>query len=107
MSTSNKNLGSPHLTPGYADPELVRQMNKTAPGMAFWASTGPFGTSCKECAFYGFTHPIRDSAGNTITTVSHRHSCSKFYQMANKVGPTVPPQTESCKYFEHKKEKDA
>lgn len=45
-------LRTPHLTDGYP-PEETRQHRQSVPGMAFFAATGPLGTCCGECTFFG------------------------------------------------------
>ena len=43
---------TPHLTDGYP-PEETRQHHQSVPGLAFFAATGPLGTCCGECTFFG------------------------------------------------------
>jgi hypothetical protein len=102
MTASIKPLMTPGLTAGYADAELVRQIQKSVPGMAHFAATGPFGTQCKGCAHYGIHQQIHNQAGDTMKTALRRGRCAAFHHLTGKLGPAVPPQTESCKYFEHR-----
>jgi hypothetical protein len=102
MATANKSLGTPGLTAGYADAELARQIGKSVRGMAHFAATGPFGAQCKDCAHYGVWQQVRNQAGDVIKTVFHRGRCAKSRELTGKLGPAVPPQTESCRYFERR-----
>jgi hypothetical protein len=77
MATANKPLGTPCLTAGYADAELVRQINKSMLGMAHFAATGLFGAQCKDCAHYGVWQQVRNQAGDVIKTIFHRGRCAK------------------------------
>jgi hypothetical protein len=47
MVTANKPLGTPGLSAGYADAELVRQINKSVRGLALFCASQP-GT-CDSC----------------------------------------------------------
>jgi hypothetical protein len=102
MPTTNKHLGRPGLTEGYADPELCRQIKKTSPGMAHWSASGPFGTCSKDCTFFGYSRTIKNSAGDTIKTISRRGACGKFHALTGEHGPPIEPGTESCRYFERR-----
>jgi hypothetical protein len=60
------------------------------PGMAYFGGTGPQGTSCSQCSFYGAN---RD----------HPRKCLKHKQMTGgEWGPNFYSQS-ACKYFEAKK----
>ena len=62
------------------------EYEKTVPGMAHWAGTGPLGTTCAGCRFY-------------------RGWCQKFRRMIREKRQSkfqLPPTTPSCKYFEPK-----
>jgi hypothetical protein len=50
-------LGSWNLT-GTND-----EQRRTAPGMAFWAGSGPFGKTCEDCAFKNYFAPKLDKFG--------------------------------------------
>jgi hypothetical protein len=100
MPTTNKHLGTPFLTEGYADPELRRQIEKTSPGMAHWSASGPFGTCCGDCRFFGYSRTFKNSAGDTIKTILRRSACGKFHALTGRHGPPIEPGTESCRYFE-------
>jgi hypothetical protein len=104
MATANKHLGTPGLTAGYADAELVRQIKKSVTGMAHFAASGPFGAQCKDCAHYGTYRQVRNKAGDTVKTVFHRGCCAMFLRLTGKLGTAVPPQMESCRHFQHRAE---
>jgi hypothetical protein len=92
-------LKTPHLTEGYS-PEEARQHRQSVPGMAFFAATGPFGTCCSECTFFGCHHIIRNKAGDAVRTVFQNNRCAKFCELSGgRHGDPIPPKTESCKYF--------
>jgi hypothetical protein len=98
MPTANKVLGTPGLTDGYADPELVQQIRKTVPGMAHWSGSGN-GRCCKDCSYFGFHETIRNDSGDAVRSVFRGNCCFKFYLLVGKVGGSIPPETENCKYF--------
>jgi hypothetical protein len=91
-----------YLTKGYPD-ELERQIASSVPGMAFFAASGPFGTSCAQCISFGYSRVIRNKAGDAVRTVFQRNRCAKFCELTGLYGGPIPPETESCKYFEAKK----
>jgi hypothetical protein len=93
---------TPHRTAG--DAELERQIGLTHVGMAHFAATGPFGTSCGQCAFYGYHRTKRDKAGNAGRTIFRRDCCAKYHAFTGKHGRRIPATTESCRYFESKGE---
>jgi hypothetical protein len=95
-------IGSPYLTAGFADPELVRQIKKSVAGMAHFAATGPFGTQCKDCRFFGYSRIYRSGTGDAEKTVFQRSRCGKFFELTRRHGAQVPADTESCKYFERR-----
>jgi hypothetical protein len=92
MATANKLLG----TPGYNDAGLVRQIEQTVPGMAHWSGNG---RCCEDCGYFGFHETIRTESGNAARSVFHGNCCFKCYLLVGKVGGSIPPQTENCKYF--------
>jgi len=81
-------IGNPALT------MRTPEQNATAPGMAFFAHTGPIGTSCGQCKFRGYW---RKSAKDKQYHVS---GCLKFKQLAGVHGPAIGRDLASCKYFE-------
>ena len=71
------------------DKELARLVRNTVPGMAFWAGTGPSGTTCGMC---------KNLVGRTTR-------CQKYYTMMNKKWgrKNIDINTPSCKYYDAKK----
>jgi len=86
MSITN----SSHLTVGH-DPITAWQINLSCPGMAHFAATGPFGSCCKDCAFW--------------ETLKKRRRCAKFAQLTGKLGPPIRGDIESCRHFKRGDEK--
>lgn len=66
------------------DPNHARSM----PGMAHFAGTGPVGTRCGYCVFWGDLHK---GFG--------KRDCRKYYELTAKHGPDIPAVLQSCKYF--------
>jgi hypothetical protein len=87
-----------HLTAGY-ESVLTRQINLTKPGMAHFAASGPLGTVCAQCAFYGDWKQVHDAAGNVVETEFRKGCCRKFHELTGTLGKAIPPNTESCRYF--------
>jgi hypothetical protein len=88
----------PHLTS--IDPEFDRLVKQTLPGMAHWAGTGPAGTTCEQCRFFGYSVPLRNGAGNTVGTKNHPKSCHRFFELMKQHGKPLMPSTPSCRHFE-------
>jgi hypothetical protein len=80
--TSQTTMKVTYLTP--PDPALRRLIEATPSGMAYWSGTGPPGTVCGRCCFYGMQHP---------------NSCYRVYMRALQHGAAFPAETPSCKYF--------
>jgi hypothetical protein len=66
--------------------ELKRLIDATPPGMAHWSATGPPGTVCEQCSFYGFH-------------MQHPNSCYRYYLRVSEHGAAFPAETPSCKHF--------
>jgi hypothetical protein len=90
-----------HLTEGY-EPVLARQICLTAPGMAHFAATGPFGSTCSGCSFWGYWRQVRNVAGDTVGTQFRRSCCGKYFELTRKHGPGIPGNTEACRYFQQR-----
>jgi hypothetical protein len=86
-----------YLTKGYSD-IVEHQIRATRPGMAHFANTGPFGTVCGECAYWGYFKTRRTTAGDAVKT-KHVSACAKYRELTNKHGPVVPANTPSCRHF--------
>ena len=96
-----------HLTSGY-EPVLERQIRKTRVGMASWAAGGPFGTTCGQCAHFGYYQQIRNVAGNVVNTkftprlLRDVSSLDRSTWRGDWAGTT-----ESCRYFRRREQENA
>jgi hypothetical protein len=95
-----KMRNTPNLTKGHSD-VLEHQISTTRPGMAHFANSGPFGTTCGECAYLGYFKTRRTMGGDTVKT-KHVRACAKYHALTGKHGAVVPANTPSCRYFERK-----
>jgi hypothetical protein len=86
-------LGSSHLT--HASEEQIA----TAPGMAFFAGTGPADKTCGDCKFKGYFRRVVNASGHFVTS-KRTGGCAKFHAMTGTHGPAVNKYLRSCKYFE-------
>jgi hypothetical protein len=84
-----RNLTAPNI-------ELEKAEQRTVPGMAFWAGTGPAKATCGKCANYGYYY--EDSRNDR----KHRaHGCALYWKQMKKHGErSIPESTAACKYFE-------
>jgi hypothetical protein len=67
------------------DPALKRLVEATPSGMAHWSGTGPPGTVCGQCSFYGYG-------------MQHPNSCYRYYVMRVEHGAAFPAETPSCQH---------
>jgi hypothetical protein len=68
------------------DPALKRLIEATPSGMAHWSGTGPPGTVCEQCSFYGYgAYPNR---------------CYRKFLMDGRHGARLPISTPSCLHFQ-------
>ena len=65
---------------------LKRRIDATPSGMAYLSGTGPLGTVCEHCSFYGFH-------------MQHPNSCYRYYLSVSEHGAAFPAETPSCKHF--------
>ena len=86
-------LGTPNLTNNSAEQRL------TAPGMAFFADTGPTGRTCGECKFKGYRRRVVKKSGEFSKAVTSA-GCAKFHALTGRHGPAISKYLRSCKYFE-------
>src|SRR5262245_53655187 len=63
---------------------LKRRIDATAPGMAHLSGTGPPGTVCEQCTWYGFSR-------------QNPNSCHRYFLMTSQHGAAFPGDTPSCK----------
>ena len=61
-------------------------MEATPSGMAHWIATGPLGTVCAQCGYYGYGE-------------QYANNCLRYYEIALAHGAAFPAETPSCKYF--------
>jgi hypothetical protein len=81
-----------HLTVGPNDANI----RASFPGMAHFASTGPKGATCRECAFWKL--PARPTSKS-----NEQRPCAKYTQlMFGKIGKSVPGGAFACRHFERK-----
>jgi hypothetical protein len=88
----------PHLTS--IEPELDRLVKQTLPGMAHWAGTGPAGTTCEQCRFFGYSAPLRNGLGETVSAIKKDKCCHRYFRLMKQHGKPLLPQTPSCRHFE-------
>jgi hypothetical protein len=78
----------------------------TAPGMAYFADTGPFGKTCKDCAFKGYRRTGRekyDPAKNDwVRSVYRCGGCAMFHKLTGRHGPAISGHLRACRYFQQK-----
>jgi hypothetical protein len=92
-------LGNQNLT------GVTREQAMTAPGMAFFAGTGPYGKKCGDCTFKGFFYSgherVHSKTGNIYTQTHRSNGCKKTYDLrgSNIVGPDFSDKCHACKYF--------
>jgi hypothetical protein len=93
---------TPYLTKGYSD-VIEHQIRTSRPGMAHFANTGPFGTTCGECMYFGYHKARRTAAGDPIKS-KHVRACAKYYELTGKHGAVLPANTPSCRHFQRRQE---
>jgi hypothetical protein len=64
----------------------------TVPGMAYFAGTGPLGSTCGECRHCALAEKAKTP------------HCAKAAAMLGKRGPNIRKSIAACKYFENKKQ---
>jgi hypothetical protein len=69
-----------------SNPALKRLTQTTPSGMAHWSGTGPPGTVCGQCSFYGYG-------------MQHPNSCYRYFVEASEHGAALPAETPSCQHF--------
>lgn len=75
----------------------------THKGMAHFAGTGPAGTFCRGCKFWkesGNVSHLYYSSGGKHGARLKPHPCQKFKHLTGSIGPGVPHNARSCKYFD-------
>lgn len=74
------------------DREFNEMVRLTPSGMAHWATTGPKGTTCREC-----TNFEKPEYKDDMLRVS---KCRMYRVLSYREGKPVPHETPSCKFFE-------
>jgi hypothetical protein len=69
------------------DPAFKRMVEATPSGMPHWSGTGPPGTVCAQCSFYGHDP-------------QHPNSCHRYYVDRLQHGAAFPAETPSCLHFQ-------
>jgi len=87
--------------------ETSDEQKLTEPGMAYFAGTGPFGKTCKDCKFKGYSRAGRENYDSTIndwvSRIYRTGGCAKFLALTGEHGPPIKGALRACKYFEPKK----
>lgn len=65
---------------------LKRRIEATPSGMPYLAGTGPPGTECEQCSFFGYS-------------TQYPYSCYRYFEVFQQHGPPLPVGTPSCKHF--------
>jgi len=80
-----------HLTE--PDPVLAKNRRLTVSGMAHWGGTGPKGTTCGGCGWWGFNREQKPDGW-----MSHR--CGKYEALTGKRGTArIELHQPSCRHF--------
>ena len=85
-------LGSRNFT------ETEDTQRRTAPGMAFWAGSGPAGRTCGDCIHLGYWASRLNKCGTPIGTRRSK-GCAKFHALTGTHGPAINQYLWACKYF--------
>ena len=64
-----------------------RLIEATPSGMAYWSGTGPVGTVCEQCSFYGYD-------------IQYPNSCHRYFLLTTQHGAPLPISTPSCLRFQ-------
>ena len=67
---------------------------RTPDGMAHWATTGPAGTTCRQCLLWSANGYYSSGRG-----LKPGH-CTKYTNLMRRKGGKIPHTTPSCKYFD-------
>jgi hypothetical protein len=93
-----------HLT--VLDPDFEAKRNRTYPGMAHFAGTGPSGQVCRSCLFWtgcgvdsGYYAKNGKHGGQLKPRACARHRAL----MGGEIGPAIPHGASACKYFDESK----
>jgi|SRR5215471_14368165 len=81
--------------------------SEAIPGMAYFAGTGPYNTTCGHCVHRGYYRVSKieqyDERTKGYISKSYKHAgCAMFTSLTGKYGPAIDANNKSCKYFEKK-----
>ena len=79
--------------------ETPNEQKLTVPGMAFWADTGPFGTTCGNCRHKGYRRKVVSKAGEFVK-MRPSQGCAKYWELTGIHGPAFDNRIPSCRYYE-------
>jgi hypothetical protein len=82
-------------------PESVRRRPDAVRGGVCVLGARPFGATCGECEFLGDWRHYYNSHGDVVRS-EYTGGCSMFRRLGGKLGPVVPRDAPSCKYFERR-----
>jgi hypothetical protein len=68
-------------------PEFRRLVEATPSGTPYWLGTGPVGTVCAQCSFYGYG-------------MQYPNSCYRYFEEQHQHGAPLPSSTPSCLRFQ-------
>ena len=71
------------------DPAFAQQLQRTVPGMAHFAGTGPVDATCGKCRYL-----VEDTRRGKLSD-----RCQKFTELMHCIGDSVPKHTPACRYF--------
>lgn len=84
--------------------EGVPSKDEVRDGMAYFAATGPFATTCGDCKHRGYYRQRAESFNpNTGQWESKRYktqACAMHHKLSGRHGSVVKAEWASCKYFE-------
>ena len=83
------------------DPVFETKRQRTYPGMAHFAESGPARKTCRDCALWtgcGQESGYYAKKGRHGGSLKPR-PCSKYKNMMQSIGPGVPHSAPACKYF--------
>jgi hypothetical protein len=96
-------IGKANLT----DSPTSLQATLTAPGMAYFAGSGPAGKTCGDCKYWTYYRQKKKGRFSTRTGQEEYPTyrwagCAKFRDLTGQVGPQIDDRLHACKYFEQK-----
>lgn len=87
---------TPHLSKTAYGNEWDARVNRSVPGMAHFAFTGPDSTTCRQCEHWGRAPTFKRDGEHRL----RRRTCQKFLRMCRAdAGPAVDAETPSCRHY--------